>query len=192
MNTDGDRTARTTCRISRPGCRVFHFQNSEAVTFVLIRAITYSTLFIGFLLVFLPARVLAWSGIARPASIGAAQVAGMVVGASGAVLALWCILTFIVIGRGTPAPFDPPRRLVVVGPYRLVRNPMYIGAGLALAGSALFYESWALLAYCAAFALVMYLFVVLYEEPALRATFGEPYVRYCERVRRWWPGREKD
>ena len=99
---------------------------------------------------FLPARVLSWSGIVRPVSLGAAQVAGVVVGASGAVLALWCIVTFIVIGRGTPAPFDPPRRLVVVGPYRLVRNPMYVGAGLALAGAALFYESWALLGYGAA------------------------------------------
>jgi len=138
--------------------------------------------------VFLPARVLSWSGIIRPVSIGAAQVAGLVVGAIGVVLALWCIVTFIAIGRGTPAPFDPPRRLVIVGPYRLVRNPMYIGAGLALAGAALFYESWALLAYCAAFAVVTLLFVVVYEEPTLRATFGEPYVSYCQRVNRWWPG----
>ena len=138
---------------------------------------------------FLPARVLSWSGIVRPAGIGLAQIAGVVVGASGAVLALWCIVTFTVIGRGTPAPFDPPRRLVVVGPYRLVRNPMYIGAGLALAGAALFYESWALLGYGAVFALVMHLFVVVYEEPTLRATFGADYVRYCERVRRWWPRR---
>ena len=137
---------------------------------------------------FLPARVLSWSGIIRPVSIGAAQVAGLVVGAIGVVLALWCIVTFIAIGRGTPAPFDPPRRLVIVGPYRLVRNPMYIGAGLALAGAALFYESWALLAYCAAFAVVTLLFVVVYEEPTLRATFGEPYVSYCQRVNRWWPG----
>jgi len=138
--------------------------------------------------VFLPGRVLSWSGIVRPAGIGAAQAAGMLVGASGAMLALWCIATFILIGRGTPAPFDPPRRLVVVGPYRLVRNPMYIGAALALAGAALFYESWALLGYCAAFALATHLFVVTYEEPTLRATFGDPYVRYCERVHRWWPG----
>jgi protein-S-isoprenylcysteine O-methyltransferase Ste14 len=157
--------------------------------FVLVRAITYSTLFVGFLLVFLPARVLSRSGIVRPAGIGAAQVAGVVVGASGAALALWCIATFIVIGRGTPAPFDPPRLLVVAGPYRLVRNPMYIGAALALAGAALFYESWALLGYCAVFLLVMHLFVVVYEEPTLRATFGAAYVTYCERVRRWWPRR---
>jgi len=142
--------------------------------------------------VFLPARILSGSGIVRPAGIGAGQVAGVAVGASGAVLALWCVVTFIVIGRGTPAPFDPPRRLVVVGPYRLVRNPMYIGAGLALAGAAMFYESWALLGYCAAFALVTHLFVVLYEEPTLRAAFGAAYVRYCERVQRWWPGRQEE
>lgn len=141
---------------------------------------------------FLPARVLSAYGIARPASIGAAQVAGVVVAASGAVLAVWCIVAFIVIGRGTPAPFDPPRRLVDVGPYRLVRNPMYIGAGLALAGAALFYESWALLGYGAAFSFVMHLFVVIYEEPTLRATFGDAYVRYCARVHRWWPGQGRE
>ena len=141
---------------------------------------------------FLPARVLLWSGIVAPAGTGAAQVAGVVVAAGGAVLALWCIVTFVVIGHGTPAPFDPPRRLVVVGPYRLVRNPMYIGAGLALAGAALFYESWALLGYCAAFALTTHLFAVGYEEPALRATFGAPYLRYCERVQRWWPKRQEE
>jgi len=138
--------------------------------------------------VFLPNRVLSWSGIVRPAGNGAAQAAGTLIGASGAMLALWCIATFILIGRGTPAPFDPPRRLVVVGPYRLVRNPMYIGAALALPGAALFYESWALLGYCAAFALATHLFVVTYEEPTLRATFGDAYVRYSQQVRRWWPG----
>ena len=157
--------------------------------FVLVRAITYASLFIGFLLVFLPARVLSSSGIVGPVSIGPAQIAGVVVGALGAIIALWCIATFIVVGRGTPAPFDPPRNLVVAGPYRWVRNPMYIGAALALAGAALFYQSWALLGYCVGFLLVMYLFVVVYEEPALRATFGEAYARYCQSVRPWLPGR---
>jgi protein-S-isoprenylcysteine O-methyltransferase Ste14 len=159
----------------------------EAATFVFIRAITWATLFVGFLLVFLPARVLSWSEIVAPASIGAAQVAGVIVAASGALLALWCVGTFIVIGRGTPAPFDPPRKLVVVGPYRLVRNPMYIGAGIALIGAALFYESAALFAYAVAFTLSTHLFVMMYEEPTLRATFGDSYQRYCLQVRRWWP-----
>jgi protein-S-isoprenylcysteine O-methyltransferase Ste14 len=157
--------------------------------FVLVRAIVYASFFIGFLLVFLPARVLSASGIVRPVTIGPAQIAGVAIGALGAVVALWCIATFIVVGRGTPAPFDPPRNLVVVGPYRWVRNPMYIGAGLALAGAALFYQSLGLLGYCIAFLIVMYLFVIAYEEPALRTTFGEAYAQYCQSVRRWLPRR---
>ncbi|WP_423944958.1 methyltransferase [Candidatus Binatus sp.] len=67
---------------------------------------------------------------------------------------------------------------------------MYLGAGLALAGAALFYESWALLGYCAAFVFVTHLFVVAYEEPTLRSAFGASYARYCERVQRWWPSRQ--
>ena len=155
--------------------------------FALVRAVTYAALFIGLVLVYVPARLLSWSGIARPAAIEVQQVAGMVFGAAGAAVALWCIFTFASIGRGTPAPFDPPRRLVIQGPYRFVRNPMYIGAGLALAGAALFYESLPLLGYTAFFLLATHLFVVSYEEPTLRRTFGQEYEAYCRRVRRWWP-----
>ena len=155
--------------------------------FVLVRAATYAALFVGFVLVFVPARLLARSGLSPPLTLGVPQVTGMVVAASGAALALWCILGFALIGRGTPAPFDPPRRLVVLGPYGAVRNPMYVGAGLALAGAALFHESSALLGYSAIFLLVTHLFVVGYEEPTLRRTFGQEYEEYCRRVRRWWP-----
>lgn len=155
--------------------------------FVLIRAVTYAALFIGLVLIYLPARLLSWSGIVRPAAIGVPQVAGMVIGAVGAAVALWCIFTFVSIGRGTPAPFDPPRRLVIQGPYRFVRNPMYIGAGLALAGAALVYESLLLLGYTGFFFLATHLLVMRYEEPALRRTFGQEYEAYCSRVRRWRP-----
>ncbi len=154
---------------------------------VLFRAVTYATLFIGLVLIYVPARLLSWSGIVRPAAIEVQQVAGMVIGAAGAAIALWCIFTFAFIGRGTPAPFDPPRRLVIQGPYRFVRNPMYIGAGLALAGAALFYESWPLLGYAGLFFLATHVFVVWYEEPTLQRTFGPDYEAYCRRVRRWWP-----
>jgi len=159
-----------------------------SVAFVLIRAITYASLFIGFLLVFVPARLLSWTGVTRPAVSGVEQVTGMALVATGAALDLWCILTFALRGKGTPAPFDPPRRLVVRGPYRFMRNPMYLGAAIALAGAALFYESAVLAAYAAAFLLMTHAFVRLYEEPTLRATFGAEYEAYCRQVRRWWPG----
>jgi len=155
--------------------------------FVLARTITYAALFIGLVLIYLPARVLSWSGIVRPAAIAAPQIAGMVLGAAGAAVALWCVLTFAFTGRGTPAPFDPPRRLVVRGPYRFVRNPMYIGAGVALASAALFYKSWPLLGYAGLFLVVTHLFVLWYEEPTLRRTFGQEYEAYSAQVRRWWP-----
>jgi protein-S-isoprenylcysteine O-methyltransferase Ste14 len=154
---------------------------------VLIRATVYATLFIGVVLVYLPARTLSWTGVSRPERFGIAQVVGLVVTAVGATLAVWCILNFAIVGRGTPAPFDPPRRLVVRGPYRYVRNPMYLGAGLAVAGAALYYQTAALLAYVGAFLLLMHIFVVLYEEPTLRQTFGDDYKAYCRQVRRWWP-----
>ncbi|HKO05955.1 MAG TPA: isoprenylcysteine carboxylmethyltransferase family protein [Candidatus Acidoferrales bacterium] len=155
--------------------------------FVFVRAVTYAALFIGFVLIYLPARLLSWSGIVRPAAIGVPQIAGMVIGAAGAAVALWCIFTFAIRGRGTPAPFDPPRRLVIQGPYRFVRNPMYIGAGLALSSAALFYQSWPLLGYAGFFFLATHLFVVGYEEPTLRQIFGQEYEAYCRHVSRWWP-----
>ena len=156
--------------------------------FVIVRAITYATLFIGLLLIYVPSRLLSWSGIVRPTAMEGPQIMGMIIGSAGAVVALWCIFTFALIGRGTPAPFDPPRRLVIRGPYRFVRNPMYIGAGLALAGAALFYESASLLAYGGIFLIATHVFVVCHEEPTLRQTFGSEYEAYCRRVRRWWPG----
>src|SRR6266436_8055343 len=128
--------------------------------FVFARAVAYAALFIGFVLIYLPARLLSRTGIVRPAAIEVQQVAGMVIGAAGAAVALWCIFTFASVGRGTPMPLDPPRRLVIQGPYRFVRNPMYIGAGLALASAALFYKSLPLLGYTGIFFLATHLFVV--------------------------------
>jgi protein-S-isoprenylcysteine O-methyltransferase Ste14 len=154
---------------------------------VLIRAAVYATLFVALVLVFLPGRVLEWSGVSRPTHWGTAQVVGLVVVLLGAGLAAWCILTFAFVGWGTPAPFDPPRRLVVRGPYRFVRNPMYLGAAVALAGAALFYGSVPLLGYVGLFLIVVHGFVVAYEEPTLRRLFGSEYEDYCRRVSRWRP-----
>lgn len=159
--------------------------------FLFARAVTYSTLFIGLFLIFVPGKVLSSAGLSEPATLGPAQIAGILLGAAGATLAVWCIATFGFVGRGTPAPFDPPRRLVDRGPYRHVRNPMYLGAGLAMAGAALYYRSLGLLGYIAAFLLATHLFVLAYEEPTLRRTFGAEYAAYCDRTGRWWPKRGK-
>jgi protein-S-isoprenylcysteine O-methyltransferase Ste14 len=155
--------------------------------FVLARAATYATLFIGLLLVFVPRRILESTGLVRPPTLGLLEVAGIIVGVAGGALALWCIVTFAVVGRGTPAPFDPPHKLVVQGPYRHVRNPMYLGAALALCGAAIFYRSMPLLAYVGLFLLATHGFVVLYEEPTLERVFGDAYRAYRARVRRWLP-----
>jgi protein-S-isoprenylcysteine O-methyltransferase Ste14 len=154
--------------------------------FVTMRALAYASLFVGLMLVFVPARLLGWTGIAAPVQ-GPLRSAGMVVAVMGGVLALWCVMEFARRGRGTPAPFDPPRRLVTTGPYRWVRNPMYVGAGLALAGAALVYGSIALWAYLALFMLTAHLAVVLYEEPTLKRVFGRDYASYRRAVGRWWP-----
>ncbi len=154
---------------------------------ILIRTITYASLFIAFFLVFLPARVLSRSGIVPAPEIGVWQILGMIMAGVGAVIAVSCILTFALVGKGTPAPFDPPRRLVVRGPYRFVRNPMYVGAALALAGAALFYQSLPLLGYTVLFLVITHAFVMLYEEPTLRRTFGDDYEAYRANVGRWWP-----
>lgn len=150
--------------------------------FVFIRAITYAALFIGLVLIYVPTRILAWAGIVRPVRIEVQQVLGMIFAATGAAIALWCIFTFASAGKGTPAPFDPPRRLVVQGLYRFVRNPMYIGAGLALAGASLFYGSVSILGYAGLLFLITHSFVVWYEEPVLGRSFGKKYELYCRRV----------
>lgn len=160
--------------------------------FTLIRAFVYASLFVGFLLIYAPAGILARAGITRPAVMEWEQIAGLAIGTVGAAIALWCVLTFSLFGKGTPAPFDPPRKLVIRGPYRYVRNPMYLGAVSALSGAAWFYHSIELLGYAVFFLLCMHALVVLYEEPTLRRTFGEEYHNYCKQVKRWLPGKNKD
>lgn len=111
--------------------------------------------------------------------------------AGGGALSLWCIALFASRGRGTPAPFDAPRAFVAFGPYRWVRNPMYLGGASLLAGIGLWIRSpavslLALLALTAA-----HVFVVGYEEPTLSRRFGAGYAEYRHRVPRWLPRRPR-
>lgn len=107
--------------------------------------------------------------------------------AIGLVLYVSCQWVFAVVGGGTPGPWDAPRRLVEVGPYRRVRNPIYIAALLIVLGEAWLFLSVDLLLYAGALAVGFHLLVVTYEEPRLRARFGEQYDDYRRRVPRWIP-----
>ena len=112
---------------------------------------------------------------------------GAGVAVAGGALALVCIVSFALVGTGTPAPFDAPRDVVAVGPYRFVRNPMYLGAIGVIVGAGLMLGSPAALGVALGFLVLAHLFVVLYEEPALERRFGESYRRYKASVNRWLP-----
>jgi protein-S-isoprenylcysteine O-methyltransferase Ste14 len=107
----------------------------------------------------------------------------------GFAVALRCVWDFGWTGRGTPVPVAPPQRLVVVGFYRHVRNPMYVGFAMGWIGLWVIFGHGnpVLIAAVAAVALGVHLFVVFYEEPTLRKKFGDDYEEYSRDVRRWWP-----
>jgi len=107
--------------------------------------------------------------------------------AAGTAIYLRCVADFMFAGRGTPAPIDPPKTLVARGLYRYVRNPMYLGVLLVLAGEALLFPSRGFLLYIIFFWLMVNLFVMGYEEPTLRKQFGESYLDYLRTVPRWIP-----
>jgi protein-S-isoprenylcysteine O-methyltransferase Ste14 len=99
---------------------------------------------------------------------------------------------FVMDGVGTPAPAGPTERLVVSGPYRRVRNPMYLAVSAIIVGQALTLGQIVLVPYALAFSLVTYLFVRWYEEPYLQRRFGAQYDAYRRHVRAWWPMPKSD
>jgi protein-S-isoprenylcysteine O-methyltransferase Ste14 len=105
----------------------------------------------------------------------------------GVGLYLWCAGAFTFIGKGTPAPIDAPKVLVVEGPYRWVRNPMYIAVLSVVIGEAILFRSFLLVGYALLVVGVVHLFVVFVEEPSLRRQFGASYETYLRTVSRWLP-----
>jgi protein-S-isoprenylcysteine O-methyltransferase Ste14 len=118
-------------------------------------------------------------------NISAFAVLAMITGSVGLIILLNCIWGFAVHGKGTLAPIDPPKVLVVRGFYRHTRNPMYHAVILVLLSEALFFGSLLLLIYAAAVLLFFHVFVILYEEPRLRSQFGESYEEYSRTIPRW-------
>lgn len=154
--------------------------------FALARTLIFASLFIAGVLVYLP-----WAiGVFRraPGPQPGWELFGIVPLVFGGCLGLYCMFAFAWRGRGTPAPFDPPRALVIQGIYRYVRNPMYWAAFLILVGQGiLFGVGWPTVIYIACFAVLTHLFVRFYEEPTLQEKFGDHYDEYCRKVPRWLP-----
>ncbi|HKH94652.1 MAG TPA: isoprenylcysteine carboxylmethyltransferase family protein [Gemmatimonadaceae bacterium] len=115
------------------------------------------------------------------------RIAGVLVFAAGFTMFVWCVLLFARIGRGTLAPWDPTRHLVVEGPYRHVRNPMITAVATMLGGEALFFHSWSIASWLLVFLAINHTYFVLLEEPGLVQRFGEEYERYRAAVPRWVP-----
>ena len=151
--------------------------------FAVIRAAVIAPLFISLWTWFIP-RWFAGGGAFRDP-----RPLGWIVVALGAAVALPCIWQFAWRGLGTPAPFDPPRRLVVSGPYCYVRNPMYVGMLIVLIGEALVFPNLrrGMMIEAAAFWFIAAMFVLAFEEPVLRQMFDGDYEAYRRGVRRWIP-----
>ena len=149
----------------------------------LARTLVFLLLVPGSVGVLIPELIVRAAGAREPAAGGF----GLALALVGAALVLWAGVGFAFVGRGTPNPADAPRELVTWGPYRWVRNPMYVGVLLMIVAQAAAESSAALLAYAVLVFAVVHAFVVLYEEPTLRRRFGASYDSYLRDVPRWIP-----
>jgi protein-S-isoprenylcysteine O-methyltransferase Ste14 len=121
----------------------------------------------------------------RPVDWFHLNLAGVALVVVGTVLLLWCVWNFYAVGRGTLAPWSPPQSLVMTGPYRLSRNPMYVAVSLILWGWAIGFESGTHAIYALVVMLVFFLRVTFGEEPSLDRQFRDEWRRYKAGVRRW-------
>jgi protein-S-isoprenylcysteine O-methyltransferase Ste14 len=153
-----------------------------------LRTVLFAILVPGTELVLIPL-VVVLLGLGPRIELGAARYSGLVPLLAGLAMILHCFADFVRRGRGTPAPYDPPRELVIAGLYRNVRNPQYVGVVLVVVGEALLSGMLVLFGYAALMAIGYHLFVRYYEEPTLGRLFGEPYACYREAVPRWLPKR---
>jgi protein-S-isoprenylcysteine O-methyltransferase Ste14 len=154
---------------------------------IVLKALIFTVVAPGTVALLVPYLLLTAYGSRFPLPLGVFSYLGLIFILLGCCVYLWCAWDFATAGRGTPAPIDPPKELVVRSLYRFVRNPMYMGVLLLLIGEALLFESSLILIYASLVFLAFHLFVIVYEEPTLRKKFGSSYERYCSSVPRWVP-----
>jgi protein-S-isoprenylcysteine O-methyltransferase Ste14 len=153
-----------------------------------LRTVLFTLLVPGTVLGLVPFALIATSWGPR-FNLGAAHSIGFMLLLPGVAIIVWCFIDFVRRGRGTPAPYDPPRRLVVAGLYKYARNPQYVGVVLVALSEAVLSGRTLLFGYAVFLAVSYHLFVRFYEEPTLRRMFGEDYAHYCAMVSRWLPRR---
>jgi protein-S-isoprenylcysteine O-methyltransferase Ste14 len=141
----------------------------------------------GTLAVYVPWSLTHWHVAPPLLGFVAFRALGGIAIAAGLPMLLDSFARFALQGLGTPAPIAPPKHLIVSGLYRYVRNPMYVAVVALILGQGLLLGSVGLLEYGAIVWICFSLFVLSYEEPALRDKFGDDYKRYCQHVRRWLP-----
>ena len=154
--------------------------------FLALRSFVWAVLLPGLIAGYVPWRFFGLRRL-RLSLLSLQHLAGLLCIAVGIGLLASCIWEFARSGRGTLAPVDPPRDLVVRGLYRYVRNPMYLSVTAIILGEALLAWSRSLVLYWAVWFLAAKLFVIGYEEPTLRRRFGQSYELYTQQVRRWLP-----
>ena len=158
-----------------------------------LKMFTLFLLMPGIVDVLVPWLILSRAGRLAFTGLGVLQIVGLVLALAGLGLIVWVGQAFIRGGNGTPAPFDTPRRFVSEGLYRWVRNPMYLGVAILIPfGEAFFFASAWLLPYMAVVILLLHLYIVYSEEPALIKRFGRPYKKYLRTVPRWLPRPPRD
>ncbi len=153
---------------------------------IFIKTLAHTLLIPGSVLVFVP-YLLVRERDPTLLELDAWQLAGAVWIIVGIVIGSWCTFDFMIRGRGTPNPLDPPKLLVQLGFYRYVRNPGYVSVAFILLGETLFFRSVSVAIYAAVLLVGILLLVVLYEEPTLTRRYGESYDEYCRQVPRWIP-----
>jgi protein-S-isoprenylcysteine O-methyltransferase Ste14 len=141
----------------------------------------------GMIAVYVPWWLTRWQFGPVPDVMDEVCVAGLALTIGAAVVLLDAFWRFAWVGRGSPAPVLPTEILVVSGLYRFVRNPMYLAVVSMILGQAAWFWRVELVGYAAVVIVAFHTFIVVYEEPTLRAQFGQRYSRYCRHVRRWIP-----
>jgi protein-S-isoprenylcysteine O-methyltransferase Ste14 len=158
---------------------------------LIIRTIIIGFVFVGTVVVIISLYLSSINYEKLSFELGIIRYSGFIPLIIGAYISLYCVKDFIIQGKGTPAPFDPPKELVVKGFYKYLRNPMYFGLFLFILGEVLIFSSIEILIYLLLLIIICNLFVIFYEEPKLLNEFGDSYKNYCKEVSRWIPSMKK-